>query len=98
MGWLIIAITGICTITDIYTCTPICDKLLSFIRGDLLVKVMLKPLSVYVWSVRNSSRATWPLVVKGGGRASPEKVPKIGDSAWKSTENDFLMRPNSSSL
>ncbi len=48
---------------------------------------MLKPRSVYVWSVRNSSRATWPLVVMGDGSTSPEKVPRIGDSALPAVFN-----------
>lgn len=50
-------------------------------RGDSLVKVMLKPLFPVEWSVWNSRRATWPLLVMEEGSWFPEKVPRTGASA-----------------
>lgn len=50
-------------------------------RADSLVKVMLKPLFPVEWSVWNSRRATWPLLVMEEGSWFPEKVPRTGASA-----------------
>ena len=50
-------------------------------REDSLVKVMLKPLFPVEWSVWNSRRATWPLLVMEEGSWFPEKVPRTGASA-----------------
>lgn len=50
-------------------------------RADSLVKVMLKPLFPVEWSVWNSRRATWPLLVMDEGSWFPEKVPRTGASA-----------------
>lgn len=75
-NWSTHTTTGLCPALDILRGTVSGGH-----RADSLVKVMLKPLFPVEWSVWNSRRATWPLLVMEEGSWFPEKVPRTGASA-----------------